>query len=73
MFMYHYFPTLPFIILAIVALVKWITERIKGNSFYIFYISVVILFFLIFYPVISGMLTTSDYINALKWLETWIF
>lgn len=73
MFMYHYFPTLPFIMLAIVALVKFITDRLKDNSFYIFYIALVILMFIIFYPVVSGVITTSDYIDSLKWLSTWIF
>ena len=73
MFMYHYFPTLPFIMLAIVSLIKWITERIKSDSFYIFYVALVIVIFFVFYPVVSGMITTNDYINALKWLSSWIF
>ena len=73
MFMYHYFPTLPFVMLAIVALIKWITEKIKSNSFYIFYISLVIIIVFVFYPVVSGMVTTNDYINSLKWLSSWIF
>lgn len=73
MFMYHYFPTLPFLMLAIVSFIKWITEKIKSNSFYIFYIAIVILLFFIFYPVISGMVTTSDYIDSIKWLSSWIF
>ena len=73
MFMYHYFPTLPFVMLAIVAFMKWITEKLKNNSFYIFYIALVILLFLIFYPVASGMLTTSDYVDSLKWFSSWIF
>lgn len=73
MFMYHYFPTLPFIMLAIVAFIKWITERLKNNSFYIFYIALVILLFFIFYPVASGLITTSDYIDSLKWFSSWIF
>ncbi len=73
MFMYHYFPTLPFVMLAIVAFMKWITEKLKNNSFYIFYVALVILLFLIFYPVVSGMLTTSDYVDSLKWFSSWIF
>lgn len=73
MFMYHYFPTLPFIMLAIVALVKWITEKLKNNSFYLFYVAVIILLFMCFYPVISGMMTTTEYIDSLKWLSSWIF
>ena len=73
MFMYHYFPTLPFLMLAIVAFIKWITEKIKSDSFYIFYMALVIIIFFVFYPVVSGMLTTTDYIDALKWLSSWIF
>ena len=73
MFMYHYFPTLPFIMLAITAFIKWITEKIKNNSVYLFYVAVVVLMFICFYPVISGMLTNSDYIDSLKWLSSWYF
>lgn len=73
MFMYHFFPTLPFIMLAIVSFISSITKKLKNNSFYIFYVAVVILLFIIFYPVISGMVTTTDYIDSLKWLSTWIF
>lgn len=73
MFMYHYFPTLPFMMLAIVAFMKWITDKFKSNSFYLFYVGLIVLLFFIFYPVVSGMLTTSDYIDSLKWLSSWIF
>ncbi len=73
MFMYHFFPTLPFIMLAIVSFIKWITKKIGDNSFYIFYVAVVILLFAIFYPVVSGVVTTSDYVDSIKWLSTWIF
>ena len=73
MFMYHYFPTLPFIMLAIVALVKYITEKIKNNSFYLFYVAIVVLMFVCFYPVVSGLFTTKEYIDSLKWLSSWYF
>ncbi len=73
MFMYHFFPTLPFIILAIVSFIKWITEKLESNSFYIFYVALVIIIFLVFYPVTSGLVTTSEYVNALKWLSSWNF
>lgn len=73
MFMYHYYPTLPFVMLAIVAFIKWITDKIKGNSFIVFYVAVVILMFVLFYPVISGTTTTTEYIDSLKWLSSWMF
>ncbi len=73
MFMYHYFPTLPFIMLAIVALIKFITEKIRNNSVYLFYVGVVILLFTYFYPVISGMITSEKYIETIRWLSSWYF
>ena len=73
MFMYHYFPTLPFIMLAIVALIKFITEKIRNNSVYLFYVGVVILLFTYFYPVISGMITSDKYIETIRWVSTWYF
>jgi len=73
MFMYHYFPTLPFVMLGIVAMIKRITEKTKSNMLYILYAIAVIFFFFVFYPVISGMITTTDYIDSLKWLSSWIF
>ena len=73
MFLYHYFPTLPFIMLAIVAFIKWISEKFKTNSFCVFYVALVVIVFFVFYPVTSGMITTTDYIDSLKWLSSWIF
>jgi dolichyl-phosphate-mannose--protein O-mannosyl transferase len=29
--------------------------------------------FLVFYPVLTGTLTTQNYANALEWLPTWFF
>lgn len=73
MFIYHFFITLPFVMLSIVAFVRWITERIKNNYFYIFYIIVVVVVFMIFYPVVSGVMVSDEYISSLKWFSSWIF
>ncbi|MBE6147150.1 MAG: phospholipid carrier-dependent glycosyltransferase [Firmicutes bacterium] len=73
MFMYHYFPTLPFVMLAIVAVMKLITDKMKNHSIYVFYVAVVILFFTYFYPAISGMVTSSEYLDTLLWLPHWYF
>lgn len=73
MFMYHYFPVLPFIMLANVALIKWITDKINDNSVYYFYIGVVILFFIYFFPIISGSIETANFIDKFKWFKSWFF
>lgn len=73
MFMYHFFPVLPFIMLANVSLIKWITGKIKNNYIYIIYLLLVILFFIYFYPVISGRVVTSTFVDTLRWFSNWIF
>jgi hypothetical protein len=73
MFMYHYFITLPFVMLGIVSLIKWITEKIKSNKAYYAYVILIIIVFMIFYPITSGLPVKWDYVNSLKWLSGWYF
>jgi hypothetical protein len=73
MFMYHYFITLPFIMLGIVSLIKWITEKLKSNKAYYAYVILIIIVFMIFYPITSGLPVKWDYVDSLKWLSGWYF
>ena len=73
MFLYHYFPTLPFIMLAIVSLVRLINDKLHNNAFLVFYVAVVILLFTYFYPVVSGTPAPSGYLDTLRWLSSWYF
>jgi len=73
MFMYHFFPTLPFLMLAIVSSMKFITEKMKNNNIYVFYIAVMILFFTYFYPAVSGTPVANNYLDTLLWFSTWYF
>ena len=73
MFMYHYFITLPFVMLGIVAFIKWINEKTKNNMIYYGYIALVIIVFMVFYPVISALPVSSDYVHSLQWLSGWYF
>ncbi len=73
MFMYHFFITLPFVMLGIVSLIKWITEKTKSNKAYYTYVVLIIVMFIIFYPIVSGMPVSGDYIESLKWLPGWYF
>lgn len=72
MFMYHYFITLPFIMLGIVAFIKWLSEKFSYKIYWT-YICLVIIGFMFFYPVVSGTNISEDYINALKWFSSWYF
>ena len=73
MFMYHYFITLPFIMLAIVSFIKWLTEKTKNDRIYYGYIGLIIITFIIFYPVVSALPVSSSYIESLRWLSEWYF
>ena len=73
MFQYHYFTTIPFVILANTYLLKDISEKKHIKYLIPTYLLAVILFFVIYYPVISGIPVDSNYIDRLKLLSTWIF
>lgn len=73
MFLYHYFPVLPFTFLALTYLVKDITERSKKNYIYIAVIVLVCFFFYYFFPIVSGNKSNINDIENLKWFTSWHF
>lgn len=73
MFLYHFFPSLPFMILAIVSFIKYLTQKTKQRWIPYVYMFIVLTFFAIFYPVASGYVASNEYIDSLKWFSTWIF
>lgn len=73
MFLYHYFPVLPFIMLAIVTLFHDINEKLKKDFVMIIYIIIVISLFIIYYPAISGIVTSNNYLEQLKLFSSWYF
>lgn len=73
MFLYHYFPVLPFMMFGIVNLFKGIEEKYKINYLIPIYMIFVIAFFIIYYPVVSGIETPVSYIEKLRLFDTWIF
>lgn len=75
MFIYHFFPVLPFMILAIVAFIEWLEKigKRKRNWITVGYIFLVIMMFMVFYPVTSGTPVSEKYIQSLKWMDTWYF
>ena len=73
MFLYHYFPVLPFIMLAIVKLFYDMTKNKKLNILLYTYIVIFILVFILYYPAISGIKTSNTYLDSLKLLNSWYF
>lgn len=73
MFLYHYFTVLPFMMLGIVNLFKSIEEKYKLKYLIPLYMIFVIAFFIIYYPVISGIETPISYIEKLRIFDSWTF
>lgn len=73
MFLYHYFPILPFVMLTIVAFIKWICEKTKTDIAIYIFVAVIVIVFIKFYPIYSGFPTSAEYIKELQWLDTWIW
>ncbi len=69
-YIYHYFPSVPFIVLMLVYFMKNELCRKSLKPAYI-YVAVVIVLFVAFYPVLSGMPISVDYVKFLRWLPTW--
>ncbi len=73
-FMYHYFAVLPFLILIIVLMLKHLEETTAwGRRFTWIFVIASIGLFVAFYPVISGLPVSSEYIPFIRWLPSWPF
>ena len=75
-FIYHYFPSIPFVVLMIVySLMQW-KKHMSDRTFIIVcfaYAAVAFALFLLFYPVLSGQPVEVDFvIKYLRWRPTWV-
>lgn len=73
-FIYHYFPSVPFVTLMIGYCLKKIVDykpKLKPAIFV--YVGLAIGLFIMFYPVLSGMAVDPDYVNKyLRWFDSWV-
>ncbi|MCL2189535.1 MAG: phospholipid carrier-dependent glycosyltransferase [Defluviitaleaceae bacterium] len=70
-FIYHYFPSVPFVVL----LITWFFQRFINNKKIIYgYVAVVIALFVFFYPVLSGVPMNVWFVRTFHaWFPTWVF
>lgn len=74
MFLYHYFITLPFVMLTIVYMIQKLSLWKKNFKYIMPVLTVVFLIvFVYFYPIYSGMPVSQKYIQNTKLLETWFY
>ncbi|NIK72151.1 Gpi18-like mannosyltransferase/4-amino-4-deoxy-L-arabinose transferase-like glycosyltransferase [Paenibacillus sp. BK720] len=74
-FLYHYFAMVPFMILAIVYIFTRIEEG-RDNKKWIrwVYAGIAVVLFIMYYPVISGMEVSKEYVMiALRHFDSWVF
>lgn len=74
-FLYHYFAMVPFMILSIVYVMKLLDSKVPGASKIRYaYVALAAVLFIMFYPVLSGMQVSADYVNImLRWFPSWVF
>ena len=71
-FIYHFFATLPFLIMAVVYALRHISETYsRGKLFVKIFVATVCLMFLLFYPITTGISVPKWILYALQWLPTW--
>lgn len=73
MFLYHFFPVLPFMIFLIVYILKEIESKKPTKPYIPIYIFMVICVFIAFYPIYSGTEIPRIYARLLRWLPSWNF
>lgn len=73
MFLYHYYPVLPFVFLALVNFLKDIDENKKYKAVVPTLLVLSLIFFILYYPVVSGKRERIEYIDNLKIFESWYF
>ena len=75
-FLYHYFPSVPFLVLMIGYTALQLKKKLKPQVFYTLcalYTLGVIVLFAMFYPVLSGVPVSADYVDKfLKWQDGWV-
>ncbi|KJU87327.1 glycosyl transferase family protein [Candidatus Magnetobacterium bavaricum] len=73
-FIYHFFASVPFLIISLVYIFKWMEGKYRYMQYITYcYLAVVLGLFVLFYPVISGMIVSKSYVSTyLRWFESWI-
>ena len=72
-FIYHYFPSVPFLVLMIAHFVSRSYQNNKNaKTWFVAFTAVVVLAFIAFYPALSGFPVDGNYVrNFLRWLPSW--
>lgn len=72
-FIYHYFPSILFVILMMGYTIDCIVKRFKwGKKAAVIYLTAAVIVFFLFFPVVSGFPVNKEWGLKLRWLKDWI-
>lgn len=75
-FIYHYFPSVPFVVLMIMYAAYKLKNRMSRKNFNLalgLYSAAAIGLFLLFYPVLSGQTVSLTFVSQfLRWMDSWV-
>jgi dolichyl-phosphate-mannose--protein O-mannosyl transferase len=69
-YIYHYFPSVPFVVLLITLFFR---HHVKRDYYCFAYAGIVLALFMLFFPVLSGTPVNIEYVERLRWLPRWFF
>lgn len=73
-FIYHYFTAVPFLIMMLVYCIQCLREdQVIGKKTVIVYMALVLLLFVLFYPMLTGMTVSQSYVESFRWFSSWYF
>ena len=71
---YEYIGISVFIVISLMYLIYNFTSEYPQGKYLVYaYLGLVIIMFILFYPMISGYIVPESYVKYVKWLDTWSF
>lgn len=73
-YIYHYFPSVPFVVLMISYTVKQMAQKERAVKWlWLIYVIMAVGLFAMFYPVLSGLPVSQEYVSRfLRWFDSWV-
>ena len=73
LFIYHFYPNVLFIILAVTMWIEWLWGRYRWGKWAMGgFLALNVVCFALFFPVVSGLPMAESYWDALRWMVSWI-
>ncbi|HOB19342.1 MAG TPA: glycosyltransferase family 39 protein [Candidatus Atribacteria bacterium] len=72
-FIYHFFPIIPFMMLAVVYVINKLEDMGLERKWVYAYLALVLVLFIVFYPAVSGMVIPRAYAELMEILPSWVF